>query len=592
MNMVSDLENQIQRLESNPDSELEEVKSYHSNLMSKLNELNQKYESQIKETPNIPLVLGTYSRRWSRTKRKISPEIKLISLSLAYKARESSSVYLIENMEPANRDIKKIKKLAIKFLRNYSSSIENISEFSGTAYYPSFPGDSGAFAFKTLPIDVLRDWNLHQFPDIINSIMALMTKDVTNKDFYINSRSGYEYLEGLIIHENTHSYIKSNLGGDLGYRSINEAAAQATSSMVSGEIDYARLETRIENYRDKGESFSRRELQFWKEVFIRYSEEFEKKPEKIYNIRRSSVKACRLRRKRSLTPESFYKLPFVERLTLVEMVLGNEEEELRKLWYKVDHLENAEKACFHSLVILDILPEEVMENQIKRVDNSIKKGFLKGLRELIPDSDTSEDYLVGLISESDSEQNEKERFLFDMGTLEKGIEELKSVLKREKLTAQEKEDLEILIQNLKQIIRLYEEENKVATNYNEKFSEKYDEEADEIGEWIRERVGDPKKTDPVRLGENMELNLERIIEDYEKVIDTGLEYTEEILELLEQIYNREERLKTIFRKHKKKEDYEHLQKLENKTSELHEIVKDSEGRLNQAKEEIAQAKQV
>lgn len=590
--MVPPLESQIKRLETDLSSELGQARSYHSDLIENLKELNHEYEEQIPESPSIPLVVGTYSKRWSKIMRKKTPEIKLIALSLACQAENESKKDLILEIQEASKELSAIKKLTVKFLKNYESSIEKIGSAAGTTYYPVHPGDTGALAFKTLPSDVLKDWQLDNPPEIIDPVMELIAEDVTDPNFYINSKSGYDYLEALILHENTHAYIKSKLGGDLGYKSIDEAAAQAVSGLISGEIDYARLETRVEHYRDNSRSYSRQELQFWREVFIRYAEKFETKPQKTYNIRKAAVKACRTRRKRQLTPEMFYKTPFIEKLTLTEMVLGRDVDELQQLWETVGHLEEAEKKCFHSLVILDILSEEVMEDQIQQVDNQIKSGFLRGIKNLIPNSESQEKYLAGIAGKTDSEEEERERFLFDIQKLEKSIEELKSILNTGELNKNEKRALETFIENLEKVIELYSQENKVATKYNQKFTEKYDEDAEKIGEWIRERTGNPKQTDSVRLGKNIETNLERIVEDYELVINTGLDYTQQMLDLMEEIYQEEEQLEEIFRKHKDRKDYQNIEFLERKTKELFKILEDSEERLEESKDEIEQAKLV
>jgi tRNA U55 pseudouridine synthase TruB len=139
-----------------------------------------------------------------------------------------------------------------------------------------------------------------------------------------------------------------------------------------------------------------------------------------------------------------------------------------------------------------------------------------------------------------------------------------------------------MVADLEEALNYYEHENKVERQYENQWTDEYDAEVSEIAEWVKERVEDGDYTDPVRVSKNMMLKLQAIVEDYFKVIRTGREYNQKILEALEHLHGEENEAKNILHKYKEENNMEKVEEMLQITEKIYEIVDEAQNNFEQA----------
>jgi len=422
----------------------------------------------------------------------------------------------------------------------------------------------------------------------------------------------------LIAHEYTHAYIYSKRGGTTsvpvkangsGFNSghINEAAAQAISSIYvpSSEIDIEFYQT------SKGGNLSRAFMQFFKACFLTYAQRFNSQSEKVYQVRKRAVESInKLRANRLIdisdryTGGNFSKLPLVEKFSLTESVLGEEDHELLTFAKVVYYLEEAEKLSFHGLVLLNILPPDEAKEHIYELDNELESTFDPTMKQLFPEEGFIEKakgrlgilYDVGeSVTEatgSSEVRYEKTEFRDSILQIRQGVEQIESqLIENEDLKEQEKRLLQQLVEDLREAIEAYQEENKVERTYEEEWSQEFDAEVSEIAEWVKERVADGDYTDPVRVSRNMMLQLNSIVDDYFKVIEAGENYNRKILNALKNLHGDENQALEILERHRDKQEYREMNQMLQITEKVYELVENAQQNFESALDNLEKAQE-
>lgn len=612
--MAQTYDEAFERLKSNPDEVRAEIQEFHQEMKTFLQEIRDDAEKDIPETPNIPL-------NYMELGKADNPVDKLLTLGIAFYIQKKNRTDLLQELEQL---YPKRKRLKGSYLAKVSSIVQEYVEnedfeYPGGRYsHPSYdiPGlmkfskDAGRVNVFCIPSDIFPNINIPN-----------LTKPFLEEEFLIDPKkfskinaSTEDTFKSIILHEYTHAYIYAGMKGrtrasletkhgwSFNSKNLNEGAAQAVSSV------YHRGQHINVDYYNESSNISRAMLQFFKACFLSYSERFDSRPEKVYKIRSRAVEAYNRLNSNSLenlasklTGGRFKQLSIIERFSLTEAVLGEENEELRTFAVVVYYLEQAEKYSLHGLVLLNILPPDEAKSYIYELDNELEYTFDETMNELFPDEGFIEQEdemgVLNKVGETLAEKTgssevryEKTEFRDSILQIRQGIEQIENQLMgNEDLKEEEKRLLQQLVEDLREAIEAYQEENKVERTYEEEWSQEFDAEVSEIADWVKERVAVGDYTDPVRVSRNMMLQLNSIVDDYFKVTEAGENYNRKILNALKNLHGDENQALEILERHKDKQEYREMNQMLQITEKVYELVENAQQNFESALDNLEKA---
>lgn len=593
---MSDFEEDFNRLRSEPEEVYHEVEQYHSLLLSRLEDIFYEAEKDIPDSP-WPIDLNIHTHKY-----RVGAVTDLIAYGIAHHALETDSPHLIKEFKQLNpkrnyvkgSKMPRIASLAEKYYQNPEESFNSRPWFSpDLKFFPVVK--AGKITIANLPEEFFTG-ELAEIPGIIKPFIEeeIMYEDESHGN-------PLERLKAIINHEMTHAYIFFNTNifkqmGDEKAQELNEAAAQAATN-----IRWPSQEGMVELYQETGQS--RAYQQFFRLLYLTYADRFDSPEEKIYRIRERSAEAFTRIYKQKLLSSPLQKLPFVDKMSLVEIILDDEDEELltaaKVIWY----LEQAEQAAFHPLVLLNIFPPKETRSHISKIDNELDSAFAEPLESLFPKgayiNENKNKGIVGKVAsvtedslpqigELDWEKTEFESTLKEM---EKGLEDLRKLQEDSRLSSEESQEVKKTADEIEEALNYYMEEKKLERSRGKELAEKYGGRVEEVVDFVKERVYRGDQTDPIRISDALLKELSGVTGDYETVIEVGRKYNKKILEALDKLHSDEEKVAKIVQNKRREKQYRELHELLQITSRVHNIVKQAEEEFEYAEKMIKKAEE-
>lgn len=581
----------LARFQENPGEVMAEVENFRSQVLERLVKLKDEYEEGIRGTPNVQM-------NFYKTGLVDDSASGLLSHAIGWYCVAYDKPHLVEELKNLAGPGRSVSSPAFKVVAENTARIYSKGE-------PAFkvPGGQADYRLVSMPIAVIGDQvKIFQLPSVFfedievpNILKPFVLERVAYPEGH--DRNSFEYLEEVIVHEFTHIYIVKHVSMPLeiatmsSRNEINEGAAQAVSSVLvpSNHIsaEYYRQEGTDTNY-----------LQFFKLLFLIYAERFDSEEEKVYGIRQRAVQAYMRYAKGMVVnnlPGKFHDLGIVDRISLVDMVLDDADEDrlmavARAMWF----LEQAEELTLHPLAMLNIIPAEEAKNYAHKIESDLNSVYSDSLEQLFPDesyiSDGSGVDLIDTIAQKTSSslpgvgeiEYEKTEIRESLRIIENGLQDVERVRKNESPSREEERALVEFESDLKEAIKLYKEERKIERRKGQELAEKHGGRAENVVKWYKQTYYHKDFVDPIRVAGNLVDNMDALLEKYRTVITTGDEYNRKLLQALEKLHGDEERVEKVLRRHSDREKYQHLERFIELTEEVYEIVEDADGQFRQA----------
>jgi hypothetical protein len=593
---VESFQEELRRLETNQEQVLRECEEFREKVLDWFSQRVEEAEQGIHGTSDVNLrLMGTTEFR---------PVVKLAAYSIA--------IWDLERQERPKVEVDgELAEALGAFLWN-----DELFDIPAGRYSPEL--DTGILGDReckvsvfVLPEKIREDINFEECPGILKPLF----RKIISNDNGGHHVSQMERFHALINHEMTHAYISGKLGHDwrsdykvqynfkidreheldIRVKSIDEGACQAVSSIVHpGKSTY------VEGYQDE-RRHTMADLQFFKTCFMIYARRFDSKEEKVSAIRKRAVETVERiykTQKRKSGMFDYTKLPFINEYTVVEAVLGENDMGLVRFRAVLKMMEEVEQESFFSLALLNMLEydrDNHMYSFISEIesesDNTIEQFVSSegAITELIPEEGQKKRYYPDRGEYGETEiEHEFDDSLYE---IRQGLQRLLAVAeKNENLSQEERERIKSAVEDVKEAIEIYKEENKLEQSMESELEEEYREDTQKIARWIKQRVEKGEYTDPVRVLSDLKVETEAVVDDYRKMIHAGIEYNQKIEQRLEALHHEEEGIHRIL--DERNVNDEEVQEMMDITRHVYNLCQKSTTKLRDAEDKLDQATEI
>ncbi len=532
---------EIERFTAQPQPVLEDVDRFRHRLENELREVIREAERGVENTPDIEFYLV---RSPADSEVDIDPDRFLISLSVAMFAAGNSDPSIFDLFE--NTGEQRVGRAALGL---YSERNDLVTS---TALY--MPGDSDYIAFSKIPSGMMPESG--SIPPILASLWNFLSSGISGQE-----------LEAKVNHELTHAYIQRNVPNarqSEETQAINEAAAQVVDYLGSGSMDPS------EEYQREGISKEYFHTAQW---YFQTIAEQRERPGAITLIRERAVEAIQRLNQRP-------------NIDILEALDPDDYRELRKLRSVLFLVERVENHVFNALVKLGVVPEEEARNFLKHLEEDLENQYIIGYNNLFP-----EDMMPSQLGESVAEEGRQPGSLDDltdegglrandfMKQMVEGTRDLNRILEQEALDWREEKEMKQLLNNLGGVIRQYREDDKL-----ESYLDRIGEEKKHADRMLA-KFTDSNTTSSAALKSSertLEKELKQLLEVYRRIVETGIDYNQKIIDGLETLHGEESRAAEIAREYKDREGYEELKVMHEVTEEILELCEHTQKELEEA----------